>query len=547
VIKLKKINIEGLLANIQAIRLTQQKNTAVALDVGKDSIKLVELTREGEMLRLSKIDLVKIPSPQTAGAEQKELIKKLIVKLLAKNEIKQKDIVLGISGQSVFIKFLKILPVAKEKLKQTIKYEAQQQIPFSLDEVEWDAHLFERAQGEEASAYRLLLVAIKKDNLTSTINLAQEAGLKPSILDISTLSLYNCVRFNQDYDGNKITLVIDIGAQSTDLVVLHGEDLWMRNFAIGGDNIRAALEDLYGEIARSIEYYYFQQGRSQEKASSPNAEDPNAANKIDTILLSGGGSLTPSLDKLLAEKFSCEVRCLEPFKMLHSDDQIKDRLNSQNKILFSQAVGLALRGLSKACININLLKEHIKARNLVYQKVAYGVGSLVLAVAILFTASTFMRQDYRDKNLRLRRLKGLLATFGTYQPQIEKLQKNKELLCRRINILGDLAVNRALWFEALWQLQKMLPEEMWITDVSGTTAFNAAEKNFESKLDLQGKASSYEGVNDFVSRLKSSTLFAEVKPLSSSFIEEEVKDQERVEVVKFSVSMKVALKQIRDE
>ncbi len=534
-IKLKKIQIiEDLLANIQAIRLTQQRNTAVALDVGKDSIKLVELTREGEKLSLSKIDLAKIPSPQPGAGGKNDLIKKLIINLLARNQISQKDIVLGITGQSVFIKFLKILPVAREKLEQTIKYEAQQQIPFSLDEVEWDAHLFEQAQGEEPSAYRLLLVAIKKDNLTSTIKLAEKAGLKPSILDISTLSLYNCVRFNQDYDENKITLAVDIGAQSTDLVVLQGGDLWMRNFAIGGDNISAALEDLYGEIARSIEYYHFQQG-------------PNAANELDTILLSGGGSLAPGLDKLLAQRFSCQVRRLEPFKMLHLDEQIKNKLKLQDKILFSQAVGLALRGLSRSRIKINLLKGQIKAKRLVYQKVAYGVGSLVLALAILFTASTFMRRDYRDKNLRLRRLKGSLETFSAYQPQIDELQKKKELLCRRINMLGDLAANRALWLKALSQLQKMLPDELWVTDFSGTTAFNAVEKDFESKLDLQGKAASYEGVNVFVSRLKSSTLFAEVKPLSSSFIKEELKDKERVEVVKFSVSIKVLPEQIRGE
>ena len=115
------------------IQFKKQKDTAVALDVGKNSIKLVELTREGEMLSLSKIDLVKIPLPQTGAAADKELLSKLIINLFAKNEIKQKDIVLGISRQSVFMKFLKVLPVAKEKLEQTIKYEAQQQIPFSLD------------------------------------------------------------------------------------------------------------------------------------------------------------------------------------------------------------------------------------------------------------------------------------------------------------------------------------------------------------------------------------------------------------------------------
>jgi len=517
----------------------------------------VELVREGEEVRLSKMDLLKLPPDAEVSLEQGEVSKKLISGLLARNHLKQKDVIVGIGGQTVFIKFLEVLPVSTEKLEKTIKYEAQQQIPFPLEEVEWDAYLFGPRKKEHSSACSVLLVAVKKDQLAGRMSLIEQAGLRPSILDTSILSIYNCIRFNQDYDKDKLTAVLDIGAQSTDLLILQGDKFWMRGFAIGGDNItgalekkfnisfaeaqrlkqgsrldspdikeavKAVLEDLQGEITRSVEYYYFQRG----EASS---QQPGTG-RIKEILLSGGASLMQGLDKFLEQAFSCPVRGLQPFKRLRvPDEELKKKLNSESRALFSQAVGLALRGLSKSCININLLKEQLRARRLLRQRVGYSVSSVILALLILLGASTFMRQDYWDKSLRLRRLKGLLDSFCTYLPHIKELQKEKNILSLQVKGLGALAANRALWLEALSELQKMLPDDLWITEFAGTVP---------NKLDLQGKAVSYEAVNEFVARLKSSTLFTQVKPLSSAFIEEKALDKEKVEVVKFSINMKVA-------
>ncbi|MCQ9208009.1 MAG: type IV pilus assembly protein PilM [Omnitrophica bacterium] len=564
-----KINVEELLSQFK-----KPKDTALGLDIGKDSIKLVELRQEGGAIKLTKVDLIKIPQLQSVVAlEQHQLIKKLIGELLAKNQIKRKDVVLSVKGQSTFVKFLEVLPVSKEKLAQTIKYEAQQQIPFSLDEVEWDAHVFKTGDEQTASVYQVLLVAIKKDKLAGRVSLIEQTGLHLSVLDISTLSIYNCIRFNQDYDENKLTCLLDIGAQSSDLLILKGAKFWMRSFAIGGDNITSglekkfnisfsdaeklkqkmniesadikeaiapALEDLQGEISRSVEYYFFQQ---KQTSPVPNGTT-GAKTQIEQILLSGGTSLMQGLDKLLAEKFSCQVRSVEPFKMFSAEEELKDKFSAQNKALFSQAMGLALRGLNRSWININLFKEQIKLKSLARQRVVYGVGSLVLALVILLGASTFMRQDYRERSLRLRKLKGLLETFSTHQPRIKELKREEAQLYRKVEALSNLALNRSLWLVVLSELQKMLPDNLWIIDFRGTFFFDAAlDQKFASKLDVQGKAVSYQDVNNFVSRLKASTLFSEVKPLSSAFIEEQVKDQDKdkqkVEVVKFSISMKV--------
>lgn len=569
------MKIEELLRKIQ---LQKEKESAVGLDIGKDSVKLVELVREGETIKLSKVDLAKVPQGSADGPAQNQIIKRVITNLLVKNQIKTKNIILGINGQSVFVKFLDILPVNAEKIEKTIKYEAQQQIPFSLEDVEWDSHLFQthRRQQREPCSHRVLLIAIKKDKLASRKTLIEEIKLCPPILDVSTLSIYNCVRFNQNYDESKLTAVLNIGAESTDLLILKGNNFWMRSFAIGGDKITQALEkkfnlgfaeaeklklrtnidspdikeavkpvleDLQGEITRSIEYYFFQQKQSEsEGGTGLKSTSAPSGKRIEEILLSGGTSQLQGLDRFLAESFSSEVKLVEPLRMLHLDEEMAKRLSSWNKALFTMAVGLALRGCSASYVKINLLKEQIRFRKLAYQRLAYGVSSLILALLILFGASTFMRQDYREKNSRLQHLKVLLNTFSTHQVEIKDLQSRAKLFSEEVETLRNLAQNRALWLEVSSELQKMFPDDLWITEFAGTISLASPEENLAGKLDLQGKAVSYDNVNNFVSKLKSSTLFAEVKPLSSAFIEEQAADEQdkgKVEVVKFSISMKV--------
>lgn len=539
----------------------QKTGTAIGLDIGRDSVKLIELTKEGEAVKLTKIDSAKIARSSEATLEEVQVIKKIIINLLAKNKIKTKDVVLGVSGQSVFIKFLEILPVSPEKLEKTIEYETQQQIPFSLDEVEYNAHLFETGS-KKPSVRRALLVAIKKDRLAARQALIKDIGLEPSIIDVSTLGVYNCVRFNHDYEETKTVAILEIGAQSTDLLIIKGDDFWMRSFAFGGDNItsvfkkkfnmdfaeaeklktkvglesaeikesvESVLKELQGEISRSIEYYYFQQKNATE----------NNESKIDEILLTGGCSRLAGLDKFLGKQFSCPVRLADPFKMLTIDSSVNISLDDEAKAIFSQAVGLALRGLNKSEIHINLLHEQVAQKKVAKEKLLFSVGSAALALVILLGASTFMRQDYLDKSSRLKRLKGLLDKFSTYQPKVKDAEEKYSVLSGEVNVLSSLAMNRSLWLDVFAEIEKMLPKELWITDITGTLGLNTSLKDFEGKLDLQGKAISYDEVNSLVGKLKASTLFADVKPLSSAFMEESAGEKERLEVVKFSISMKV--------
>jgi len=144
-----------------------------------------------------------------------------------------------------------------------------------------------------------------------------------------------------------------------------------------------------------------------------------------------------------------------------------------------------------------------------------------------------MRQDYSVKRLKMNKVDEMLEVYRTYEPKIKKMQDKEDVLMEKIDILYHQASSRAIWLDVLGIISEILSEEVWITDASGIVSM---EKGGLARLDLGGKALSYQAVNSFVSSLKSSPSFEDVKPISSSL---EVDEKTGEETVKFNITMDV--------
>ena len=120
-------------------------------------------------------------------------------------------------------------------------------------------------------------------------------------------------------------------------------------------------------------------------------------------------------------------------------------------------------------------------------------------------------------------------------PKIKKMQDAEDILKEKINILYQVADSRAIWLDVLDVTSEILPKELWVTDLSGIVSL---EKSGPGRLDLSGRALSYQSVNNFVSSLKSSPIFKDVKPVSSSI---ETDEDTGEEIVRFSITMDVVV------
>lgn len=341
-----------------------KKNQIVGLDIGSRTLKAAEVVKTGKGFFLKKIGLIDI----APGMIEDGFIKKpgevadALRQLFKSYNIKERNVAIAIGGYSVIIKNISMENMTEEELQDRIKFEAEQYIPFDIDEVNIDFHILGENE-HNSNQMNLLLVAAKKEIINDYVNLVQDAGLNPCIIDTDTFALQNIFEANYDAPDESIAL-IDVGAVKTSINIMKNtSSVFIRDVSLGCGQINQKIVEAVGcsleeaeqlkhdsetgkipeeelnnitgividnwctEIRRALDFYY---------STAP--ED-----QISKIFLSGGGSNIKSFRNLLAEQTSAEVKVLNPFDGLELSDNLD---YSYLKQIAPQAVismGLAIR------------------------------------------------------------------------------------------------------------------------------------------------------------------------------------------------------------
>src|SRR6476659_9621514 len=174
------------------------------------------------------------PSNESARNTQ---IATALREMLAELGIKGGAVNYATAAQSVFARFVKLPAVEEEKIERIIAFEAQKNVPFPIDEVVWDYQLVGGGADEQI---QVVLVAIKEDLLENVNAVVEGTGLRTSIVCVATMALYNAFRYNYS-DLGGCSLVVDIGARTTNLLFVEPGKIFSRSVAIGGSSITAAL------------------------------------------------------------------------------------------------------------------------------------------------------------------------------------------------------------------------------------------------------------------------------------------------------------------
>src|SRR6266576_6980108 len=166
-----------------------------------------------------------------------------ISEILNEHRIKSGKVNYAVAGQSVFARFVKLPAVEEEKIDRIIAFEAQQNVPFPIDEVVWDYQL---VGGGTEEQLQVVLVAIKADLLEGMNAAVEAAGLRPDVIGVATMGLYNAFRYNYS-DVTEPSLLVDIGARTTNLLFIEPGKIFSRSVPIGGSSVTAALAKEFNE------------------------------------------------------------------------------------------------------------------------------------------------------------------------------------------------------------------------------------------------------------------------------------------------------------
>jgi type IV pilus assembly protein PilM len=398
-----------------------------ALDVGQAALKALKLVPGENAWQVvaeafDYVEYPKILSQPDADAEQ--LVREALETFLERNELKGCKVAIGVPGQAGLVKFIKLPPVEKKRIPDIVKFEARQQIPFSLDEVVWAYQQIGDDEGESDDDFTMAevgLFAMKRDQINRAILPFRVAGIEVDIVQMGPIALYNFIAFDRIKDApppepaaegeenvepeaparpkleKGSVVLLDIGADNTDLIITDGTRIWQRNVPIGGNHFTRALtkelkltfakaehlkrnatkapdprsiftamrgvfNDFASEINRSIGFY-----------SSVNR---NA--KIVRIIGLGNGFKLPGLQKFLQQNLSNEIEKLDGFDRMVGDDVKAAPQFQENLMSFAVAYGLGIQGLNLSGLRTNLLPPEIEQVRLIRAKKPWALAASAL-------------------------------------------------------------------------------------------------------------------------------------------------------------------------
>ena len=348
----------------------RKKSEIIGLDIGSSSIKVIQLEDEDGGYRLSKFGMRTLEPEMIVDGTIMDSVRcvETLQGLLKDQSITAKDAVISLSGHSVIIKRVSLPQMTEDELAESIKWEAEQYIPFDINDVDIDFQIlnsFVDADGKPQ--IDVLLAAVKKDKLSEYTSLVIEAGLKPVIVDIDSFALENMYEINYGTNEKETVALINIGASITNINILQkGMFAFMRDVSIGGNKYTESIqkelglsyedaekakrgEDVEGvntftidtiienvsteivsEITRSFGYF---------KTSS-------GSENIDKLLLSGGSSGMKNLNTFLQEHLGIEVETVNPFKHIKIPPEFDSNFITEVTPLAAVAVGLGIRRLN---------------------------------------------------------------------------------------------------------------------------------------------------------------------------------------------------------
>lgn len=338
---------------------------SIGLDIGSSYIKAVKLREAKGSYELELFNVHPLPPELIVDGSIIDSLRLVdsLKEAIKKANIKTKNTAIAISGHSsVIIKRISLPEMSEEELSESIKFEAEQYVPFDIEDVNLDFQIL--GPKEEPGQMDVILVAVKKDIINEYISVVKEAGLNPVIVDIDAFALENMYGINYEIEPGKNVALLNIGASTINLGILKGgisvftrdsslgsnlhTEALQREFNISYENaerlkrgepienvsqddadsvIEAASEEILNEIIRSFDYF----------RSTTIHED------ISEVILSGGCALIKNFANMISERAGIETRIVEPFRNIKIPKRFDSVYIDEMAPMMAVAVGLALR------------------------------------------------------------------------------------------------------------------------------------------------------------------------------------------------------------
>ncbi len=386
-----------------------------AIDIGSSSLKAMCLRQGEEALEVVGFDYIEhsmlLSTSGLSEEEKTRIIAASLRQFTERNDVGKDEVAISVAGHNSFARFIKLPPVDAKGIPKIVQYEAVQQIPFDINEVEWDWQLMEKPDSEDKEVG---IFAIKNEVISGLMDHFSKENIKISCVQIGPMALYNYALYDRNDIGglnDKATVILDMGADNTTLVVCTKSGVWQRNIRIGGNTFTEAIADTFKLRFRKAEKFkrtapVSKHARQLFTAMKPvftdlgtevqrslgfyNTGGGGKDRGIARIIALGGGMKLRGVAKYLQQTLGIPVIKPDSFERLKVSSELSSAKFHENVLDFGVVYGLAVQMLGQGKIESNLLPRKL-ARAMAwiskskYFTVAAGV---LLAVSILSFART---------------------------------------------------------------------------------------------------------------------------------------------------------------
>jgi len=505
------------------------KKLATAIDIGADSVKVVQLEETSSGIKLVNFGIERYPRPDIDAEVSDDTIVSALRNVLSQANIKTKSAVISIPRALVTQKRLnfqtRTSALTEEEIDEMVALQAEVEIPFGANNAIYDHHNIQKSpEGMSAE-----LVAARKETIARYLGILKSAGLQadailPSTYAISAVALNQLASNNMEvnYEATATAIekheytvmVIDIGAEYTDLCLLRSNRIaFSRSFPIGGDRLTKAYAKEQGlsyenaeeykisnsnlevDLSESVPTYEWAERLSEELQRSIQAfgRDMLGAEKVDNIWMCGCGATIPGLAQYITDSLEIPAELWNPLAAFESN--LPAELPEKMKYTFAVSLGLGLNALTNK-VSVNLLPaEEVQRKEKAKQRLftlSYAAAALILIVGISVGANTWISSrnaHLEEINLRLQAVQK--ASEQAIDLLIDDLVMTK-MLSPRVSPL-----------DILKELSENFPDRTKVALTNFTL-------DRTQKITLNVEANSHAEISNLISKLGRSKLFTDI-------------------------------------
>ena len=469
----------------------------ISLNLGSQTIGLAEFrTHAHGGLVLVDYRLREIPAELTNVEKRHSQIAAALREMMDELRIKHGRVNYAIAAQSAFARFVKLPLVDQEKIERVIGFEAQQNVPFPIDEVVWDYQL---VGGGPDKQVEVVIVAVKAEYLEAINAAVEESGLRAHKIGLATMGLYNAFRYNYSTVSG-CSLLVDIGARTTNVLFIEPGKIFSRSVPIGGSSItaaiarefgesfaeaesrkrrdgfvslggvyaepadadvarvskivRATMTRLHAELMRSISHYC-----AQQQGSRP-----------DRIFLCGGSAGMPYMREFFHEKLQLPIEFFNPLQNVTVSESAPLPEVTRSAHLLGELVGLALRSVTTCPMELTLLPASVVRRKELERRRPFFIAAAACFLLALLGWSAYYARATQVTRQSMDVLQQKNNSMRADETRLNKLKKEVASLDIIATPLIAAVNDRNFWPEILEDLNSRLPEaDIWITELAATS------------------------------------------------------------------------------